>query len=80
MLREALKNVQSTGERFLLWRVHASLGHLYQVMNTKADAQKEHSAARELLDELAGTIPDERLKNCYLQGAHHVLIKFPPPG
>jgi tetratricopeptide (TPR) repeat protein len=73
LLRAALENAQSTKERFLLWRVHASLGRLYCTVGQPEAAEKEYSAARALIDEMAATIPDEALKDGFLQGAYTAL-------
>jgi tetratricopeptide (TPR) repeat protein len=69
LLRAALENARAVGERFLLWRVHTSLGRLYRAMDRKREAEEAFSAARELVQELAATIPDEALKDNFLQGA-----------
>jgi tetratricopeptide (TPR) repeat protein len=73
LLRAALENARAVGERFLLWRVHASLGRLYRAMDRKREAEEAFSAARELVQELAATIPDEALKDNFLQGALSTL-------
>ena len=75
LLRSAIKNAQATGERFLLWRLHASLGHLYRTMGRQEPAENEYSAAREIIDELAATIPDEALKeNFRSQAVDRILM------
>jgi tetratricopeptide (TPR) repeat protein len=76
LLQAALENARAQGERFLLWRVHASLGRLYQAMNHQNKAQKEISAAHELIEELSATIPDKALKDNFLQ---HAYRRFDPP-
>jgi len=53
--------------------VHASLGRLYHAMNYQTEARKEFSAARDLIQELAATIPDKALKENFLQRAYHTL-------
>jgi tetratricopeptide (TPR) repeat protein len=73
LLHAAIENAQAAGERFLLWRVHASLGRLYRTMGQQEVAEKEFSAAYELIGELAATIPDEALKSNFLQGAYNAL-------
>jgi len=42
-------------------------------MNYRTEARKEYSAARELIQELAATIPDKALKENFLQRAYHIL-------
>ena len=77
LLQSAIENAQVTGERFLLWRIHASLGRLYRTKGHQEVAEKEFLAARALIDELAATVPDETLKDKFRQGAHTILR--PPP-
>jgi tetratricopeptide (TPR) repeat protein len=73
LLHGALENARAVGERFLLWRLHASLGQLYHAMGHQEAAEKKISAARALIEELAATIPDEALKSSFLQGAYNTL-------
>ena len=73
LLRRAVENARATGERFLLWRVHASLGRLYRTTGRQEAAEKEYSSARALIEEMAATIPDEGLKDNFLQGAYTAL-------
>jgi DNA-binding SARP family transcriptional activator len=73
LLQAAIENAQATGERFLLWRLHASLGRLYCAMNRQSEAEEEFSTARQLIDELADTVPDEAVKANFLQRAHNML-------
>lgn len=73
MLLTALRNAKTFDEYFHLWRIHASLGGLYQEMNRQEEAQNENSIARELVDNLATTIPDQNLKDNFLQVALALL-------
>ena len=73
LLRAALLNAQRTEERFLQWRIHASLGRLYQRMDRAEIAEEELSAARSLIAEIATTVPDEELKHNFSQGAFKYL-------
>ena len=73
LLHAAIENARVMEEQFLLWRVHASLGRLYHAMNYQTEARKEFSAARDLIQELAATIPDKALKENFLQRAYHTL-------
>ncbi len=77
LLQAAVENAQATGERFLLWRIHASLGRLYRAMGRMSEAGRELSTARVLVEELAETMPDGALKNDFCQRAHRGL-KFLP--
>jgi tetratricopeptide (TPR) repeat protein len=73
LLSAALINAQKTEERFLLWRIYASLGQLYQRMGRKENAEEEFSAARSLIVEMATTIPDEELKDNFRQRAFQAI-------
>jgi tetratricopeptide (TPR) repeat protein len=73
LLHAAVENASSTGERFLLWRLYASLGQLYHNMGNQEAAEKEFSTARALIDELAATVPDEALKKGFRKGARSLL-------
>ena len=73
LLRAALVNAQKTEERFLLWRIHASLGQLYQLTDRVEIAGEEISAAHMLIEEMASTLPDEELKHNFCQRAFEAL-------
>lgn len=73
LLRAAVENAQALQERFLLWRAQASLGRHCLARNKQSEATKELSRARELIEEMAATIPDQMLKANFLQGAYHTL-------
>ncbi|MCP4418418.1 MAG: hypothetical protein GY805_17505, partial [Chloroflexi bacterium] len=73
LLQSAIENARATGERFLLWRVHASRGRICHDMEQLAESEKEFSAARTLIDELAATAPDEALKDGFLLSASSIL-------
>jgi tetratricopeptide (TPR) repeat protein len=73
LLYAALDNAHAAGERFLLWRIHASLGQIYHASGRPAKAQREFSAARDLVRELADTIPDKVLKDNFYQKAFNTF-------
>jgi predicted ATPase/DNA-binding SARP family transcriptional activator len=70
LLQAAIENARSTGERFLSWHLHASLGRLYRAMDRQPEAQVEFSHARELIEDFAGTVPEGELRDSFLQRAH----------
>jgi tetratricopeptide (TPR) repeat protein len=70
LLQEAIENAQVAGERFLLWRLHASLGKLFCAMGRQPEAEEELSTARELVEELAGTVSIGDLRDSFLQRAN----------
>jgi tetratricopeptide (TPR) repeat protein len=73
LLQEAIENAQVAGERFLLWRLHASLGKLFCATSRQTEAEREFSNARELDQELADTVPDGELRDNFLRRAHERL-------
>jgi adenylate cyclase len=79
VLRAAAENAQASGERFILWRIHASLARLYHALGRRPEAEGELSVARSLVAELAATIPDGRLKAGFLKGADGTLSRSRGP-
>jgi tetratricopeptide (TPR) repeat protein len=77
LLHAALENAWASGEQFLLWRLHASLGRLYHAMDRQSEAEEQLSTARKLVDELADTVPDGELRNSFLHRAHDSLSSSP---
>jgi tetratricopeptide (TPR) repeat protein len=77
LLLAAIENAHTTGERFLLWHLHASLGRLYSEMGRQPEAEEEFSTARELIQELADTVPDGALRYSFLRRAHDWLRVSP---
>jgi hypothetical protein len=61
--------LEGIGERSQLWRIRASLGLLYWDTNRRTAAETEFAAARRQIEELAATIPDQSLKDNFLQRA-----------
>jgi tetratricopeptide (TPR) repeat protein len=77
LLRAAIENAREMEERFLLWRLHASLGRLCRAMGRQSEAEKEFSTARELVEELANTVPDRELRDSFLRRARDRLSPSP---
>jgi tetratricopeptide (TPR) repeat protein len=73
LLQTAIGNAEANGEQFILWRLRASLGQLYQRMEDQEAAEKEFLVAKGLIEEMAATVPDKSLKDVYLQGAYGTL-------
>jgi tetratricopeptide (TPR) repeat protein len=69
LLRAALDNARANEERFLLWRIHASLGRLYEATGHQAEASEEFIAASGIVEQLAASIDDDALKDNFLEGA-----------
>jgi len=77
LLQAAIENARSTGERFLLWPLHASLGKLFYAMGRQAESEKELSTARQLVEELADTVPDQELRDNFFRRARERISVSP---
>jgi tetratricopeptide (TPR) repeat protein len=77
LLQNAIENARATGERFLLWRTHASLGRLYRATDRQPEAEVEFAKARKLVGELADTVPEGEMKDSFLRRADHRLGASP---
>jgi tetratricopeptide (TPR) repeat protein len=71
--RIAIDNARAAGEQFLLWRLHADLGHVCRAAGQHVEAEVEFAVARELIETMAGTISDEGLKGSFLRGGFNTL-------
>jgi tetratricopeptide (TPR) repeat protein len=73
LLHAAIENAQANGERFLLWRLHASLGRLYRARGRRSEAEEEFAIARELVGELADTVPEGEMRDSFLRRAGEMV-------
>jgi DNA-binding CsgD family transcriptional regulator len=69
MLRAARDEAQARGLPPLLWRTHIALGKLYQWLKRFDDAASEFAAARDVVDNLGDTIPDQALRDNFVRQA-----------
>jgi tetratricopeptide (TPR) repeat protein len=69
----AIENARETGERFLLWRLHAGLGRIYSAMGRLSQASGEFSAAHQLVKTLAEAVPHAEIRNRFLHRAHRMV-------
>ncbi|MFN2226664.1 MAG: ATP-binding protein, partial [Anaerolineae bacterium] len=76
LLCTAAENARATGERFLLWRLYASLGWRYRALGRPSESEHEFCGARQALRELAATLPLEADKKRFL----HTASRDWPPG
>lgn len=65
-LKEARKIAKKIGALPVLWKIHASLGSIYEKKGDKKKASAEFSKARKVVDEIASKIGHEDLKNTFL--------------
>jgi DNA-binding SARP family transcriptional activator/tetratricopeptide (TPR) repeat protein len=73
LLQAAVENAHEAGERFHLWRTHASLGRLYGVMNREPEAAREFAVARELITDLAREVPGQGFRDSFFERACSML-------
>jgi DNA-binding CsgD family transcriptional regulator len=61
-LEAARVDAREQGARALLWQIHESLGAIYRTLHRREDAEREYAAAREVIEEMAASVPDETLR------------------
>jgi hypothetical protein len=59
--------------RSQLWRGHVALGGVYRAQGCDEDARREFAAARLVIEEIAGTLPDGPLRGDFLKRATGLL-------
>jgi adenylate cyclase len=73
LLQAAAENAQAPEEQFHRWRVHASLGRLYCILDRQPDAKREFAVASELIEALAQAVPGQAFRDNFLQRARSTL-------
>lgn len=71
--REAAREQES---RPLLWQLHVSLSRLLQAQGRHEEAERAYAAARVVIDEMTGAIPDDELREQFRGSA---LARMPAP-
>jgi predicted ATPase/DNA-binding CsgD family transcriptional regulator len=61
------------GARPLLWRIHVALGKLYRTQARRDEAEREISAAGDMIQTLAAIVPDEDLRRNFTERAMAML-------
>jgi tetratricopeptide (TPR) repeat protein len=77
-LRAAQEAAQAQGQRPLLWRIYVALGKLYQTRARLEESEQAFSIAREVIEELAANLPDERVREHFLSQATAMLLRSFP--
>ena len=75
----ALAVSQKQGQRAMLWRLQADLGKAYRLLDRRADAEREFSAARAIIQDLADSLPEGELRSHFLKQALAVIPAAPVP-
>jgi DNA-binding CsgD family transcriptional regulator len=68
-LQGALPVARAQGQRHRLWRLHAELGNVFGAGVRRADAEREFSAGRTIIQELKDTLSDGALRDHFLAEA-----------
>jgi len=68
---------QKQGQRPMLWRLHADLGNAYRALSRRADAEREFSSARTIIQDLSSSLPEGILRNHFVKQAL-AMIPTPP--
>ncbi|HEX9989319.1 MAG TPA: tetratricopeptide repeat protein [Chloroflexia bacterium] len=79
ILRAAQETAEERGLKPILWRIHVSLGRLFKASGRRAESQTHFNAARELIAELAVKVPDEALRDNFVQQALAMIPIAPSP-
>jgi len=72
-LRAAQAAAHAQGLRPWLWRICVSLGKLYQSQGHQEEAEQAFSTARLLIEELAANIPDQHIREQFLERGNAML-------
>jgi tetratricopeptide (TPR) repeat protein len=73
VMKAALNCARKTGEHYILWRIHANLGRLYQDNNREAEAANEFAEARRCVEKLTENIPQKELKEDFRTQAKRII-------
>ncbi len=79
VLQHARDEAQQQGALSLLWRIHLTLGKLYQARRRYEAAEDSLLAARDLIERLAPDVPTGPLRADFLHDAYDLLSLAPPP-
>jgi class 3 adenylate cyclase/DNA-binding CsgD family transcriptional regulator/Tfp pilus assembly protein PilF len=72
-LQAAQAAARAQGLRPLLWRICVTLGKFYQTQKRQGEAEQAFLTARTLIEELAASVADERLREHFLSQATAML-------
>jgi DNA-binding CsgD family transcriptional regulator len=76
ILLSAKTTAESHGARYTQWRIWDALGYLYAAEGRTDDASRAYTAARNLAERIAATVPDPALRGAFLQQA---ATRLPAP-
>jgi DNA-binding CsgD family transcriptional regulator len=70
---------ETSGAQQLTWQIHVALGRLYHANLHRRDAAQSYAKARQIVEELAATIPDAGLAAAFLRQATARMPRAVPP-
>jgi DNA-binding CsgD family transcriptional regulator len=79
ILQDARVTALKHGLRPLLWRIYLTQGKPAHSHRRYEEAERRFAAAREMLEDLASSLPDETLKQQFLQHAHALFPRSRQP-
>jgi len=68
-LQGTLPVARALGQRPMLWRLHADLGHVYRTLRRRTEAEREFGSARAIIQELTDNIPEAGLRENFFKQA-----------
>jgi DNA-binding NarL/FixJ family response regulator len=78
-LHVAQAAARAQGARGLLWRIEVALAKLYQAQARPGEAARAKAAARQIIEEFAGNLPDPALRDNFLHQAAGLLSFMSQP-
>jgi DNA-binding NarL/FixJ family response regulator len=78
MLQAALATAHAQEITRLVWRIQLGLGHLYQAQHRPAEAARAFAVARQVIEELAATLPDPDLRDNFVRQATALIPSAKP--
>lgn len=69
ILTVAAETARAQGARPLLWRIYLALGTLYRTVGRVAEAGEAFATVREIVEEIALTVPDARTRKTFARAA-----------
>jgi DNA-binding CsgD family transcriptional regulator len=79
VLQAAQTDAFKQGAHPLVWRIHASLGNLWQAQTRREEARAEFAAAHEIIHALAAYVPEGGMRWNFVERALATMPHFRPP-
>jgi ATP/maltotriose-dependent transcriptional regulator MalT len=76
-LQTAQAAAVNQGARAWLWRIHGLLGNLFRAQKRNSEAEEQFNSARIILDELAASLKDQKLRDNFLDQSMKTIPRRP---